>query len=69
MDRNLTYFFDITLEFYLKLFMRFLPSASLIVLPLSLFGQKTFVPVDMVALGVGNASIAGVGQVTPSTFP
>jgi hypothetical protein len=39
----------------------FVPSLAL--------AEKTFVPVDMVALGVGNSSIAGVGYVTPSIFP
>lgn len=46
---------------------RFLLALS--VLPSLAKAEKTFVPVDMVALGVGNSSITGVGQVTASTFP
>ncbi len=42
---------------------------ALLVLPLAAKAQKAFETVDMVALGVGNASLAGVGQVTPATFP
>jgi hypothetical protein len=42
---------------------------ALSVVPALAKAEKTFVPVDMVALGVGNASIVGVGQVTAATFP
>lgn len=49
--------------------MRFTLSAAAFLLPLSAFGQKAFQTVDMVALGVGNASLSGVGSVTPSAFP
>jgi hypothetical protein len=46
---------------------RFLLTLS--VLPSLAKAEKTFVPVDMVALGVGNASIVDVGQVTANAFP
>ena len=42
---------------------------ALLALPLAAKAQKAFETVDMIALGVGNASLTGVGQVTSSTFP
>lgn len=41
----------------------------LLVVPIAAQAQKAFQAVDMVALGVGNASLSGVGGVTNSAFP